>query len=173
MTISKFQRGVGMIEVLVALILLAIGVLGYVGLQVRAVEASGEALNRSQAAMIMHGLAENIRANQAGQSAYSAAVQRYVGYTNATTAPTSCLNVSCSSTQMATHDAYEAAKTAFALGIHLTMTNCPGVPTTGERRQCIFSAWGKTTLEATDFSACMSDAGVYEAQETCMMMEAY
>ncbi|HEY4713949.1 MAG TPA: prepilin-type N-terminal cleavage/methylation domain-containing protein, partial [Aquirhabdus sp.] len=41
------QRGVGMVEVLVAMVLLAIGVLGYAALQVRAVEATGEALNRS------------------------------------------------------------------------------------------------------------------------------
>ena len=65
----KAQAGVGLIEVLVALILLAIGVLGYVALQIRAMDASSEALTKSQAMIVMRGLAENIRTNsvQAGQ----------------------------------------------------------------------------------------------------------
>ncbi|MFH4043618.1 prepilin-type N-terminal cleavage/methylation domain-containing protein, partial [Acinetobacter baumannii] len=45
----KAQAGVGLIEVLVALILLAIGGLGDVALQIRAMDASSEALTKSQA----------------------------------------------------------------------------------------------------------------------------
>lgn len=44
---QKAQAGVGLLEVLVALILLAIGVLGYVALQLRAMDASSEALSKS------------------------------------------------------------------------------------------------------------------------------
>lgn len=36
------QKGVGLIEILVALLVLAIGVLGFVALQYRAVEATSE-----------------------------------------------------------------------------------------------------------------------------------
>ena len=43
----------GLLEVLVALILLAIGVLGYVALQLRAMDASSEALSKSQAILVM------------------------------------------------------------------------------------------------------------------------
>ena len=63
MIIRKHQQGVGLMEVLVALLLLAIGVLGYTALQLRAVDASAEAMSRSQGMLILRGLAENIRAN--------------------------------------------------------------------------------------------------------------
>ena len=42
MKIRNIQAGVGLMEVLVALLLLAIGVLGYVALQLRAFDASAE-----------------------------------------------------------------------------------------------------------------------------------
>ena len=48
---KKNQLGVGLVEVLVALVLLAIGVLGFTALQLRAVDATGEALTRSQATL--------------------------------------------------------------------------------------------------------------------------
>ena len=67
---QKAQVGVGLLEVLVALILIAIGVLGYVALQVRAMDASSEALSKSQAIMIMRGLAENIRVNSSQASQF-------------------------------------------------------------------------------------------------------
>jgi len=47
MNYNKYQAGVGLMEVLVALLLLAIGVLGYVALQLRAIDASSEALTKS------------------------------------------------------------------------------------------------------------------------------
>lgn len=178
MKLKKDHRGVGMIEVLVALLLLAIGVLGYVALQVRAVDASSEALTRSQAMLILRGLAENIRANDAGQTSYPAAVRGYTGYTSSTTAPTNCMNSACTPAQMATFDAFQAARTANALGIAITMNICPGVASTVvTKRQCLFAAWGNTTITATSTSAnysnCMSSAGIYENSATCLMMEAY
>ena len=67
MRIHQYQKGVGLIEVLIALLLLAVGVLGYSILQIRAVEASSEALSRSQGMLILRALAENMRANPVGQ----------------------------------------------------------------------------------------------------------
>ena len=91
------QQGVGLIEVLVALLLLAVGVLGYSILQIRAVDASSEALSRSQGMLIARTLAENMRANPAAQTNYPAAVRGYTNITSAPTAPSpSCSsNLSC------------------------------------------------------------------------------
>ena len=92
---QKAQTGVGLLEVLVALILLAIGILGYVALQVRAMDASAEALSKSQAIMIMRGLAENIRVNSSQASQYPLFVRSYSNYSSATAAPTLCFNTAC------------------------------------------------------------------------------
>lgn len=180
-----------MVEVLVAMLLLAIGVLGYAALQVRAVEATGEALNRSQAMVILRGLAEQIRVNSTAQSSYQAAV---LGYANASTAPSLGSNAncyasasatapSCTSAQLATFDAYQTANSAFKLGMRVSMVDCPGVTGATVKRQCLFAAWGKTTLPTTNAlpasstapttTDCMLDTGVYQPNATCIMMEAY
>lgn len=56
------QRGVGLIEVLVAVLLLSIAVLGFSALQVRAVSATDESLIRTQSLTIIRNLAEIMRA---------------------------------------------------------------------------------------------------------------
>ena len=169
----KKQKGVGLIEVLVALLLLAIGVLGYAALQLRAVEASSEAMTRSQALLVMRSLTESIRANVAGQSDYPAAVKTYTDYTAATTAPSACLDSSCTPAQFATYEAYQSAKSAFIVGMKMTMTDCPGVASASVKRQCLFGAWGDTVITSTSYANCMSAAGVYASQAKCIMMEAY
>lgn len=179
---SASQRGVGMVEVLVSMVLLAIGVLGYAALQVRAVEATGEALNRSQALVILRGLAEEIRVNstvQTGTGGYPSAVQSFANLSAAPSAPTTvCYSADCTAAQLATFDAYQTAKAAFEQGIKINMMTCPGAVGTNPR-QCLFAAWGKTTLAGTSLPAtpgatdCMSSAGVYQPDATCVMMEAY
>ncbi|WP_252716491.1 type IV pilus modification protein PilV [Acinetobacter haemolyticus] len=57
------QKGVGLVEVLVALFLLAVAVLGFAALQLRAVDASLEASKQVLALTIARDLAERMRAN--------------------------------------------------------------------------------------------------------------
>jgi len=57
-----YQYGVGLIEVLVALLLLSIAVLGFSALQVRAISATDESLVRTKSLTIVRNLAEVMRA---------------------------------------------------------------------------------------------------------------
>lgn len=180
MIIIKHQKGVGLMEVLVALLLLAIGVLGYTVLQLRAVDASSEALSRSQGMLILRGLTENIRANSMGQASYPAAVRSYTTSTTAPVEPSvSCFNstTACTPAQMATYDAYNVAKSAFEIGMTVTMSDCPGVAEAPIKRQCLFIGWDDTTFTATattaNVTSCMSSAGIYAPSSRCLMMEAY
>lgn len=56
------QRGVGLIEVLVAVLLLSIAVLGFSALQMRAIGATDESLVRTKSLTIVRNLAEVMRA---------------------------------------------------------------------------------------------------------------
>lgn len=171
MKLKTSELGIGMVEVLVALVLLAIGVLGYTALQLRAVDASNEALTRSQATVLLRSLTESMRANNGGQSSYPTAIQSYVSI-QGKSAPKSCFNATCTFNEIATYDAYQVARSASALSISITMANCPGAA--GKvKRQCLFAAWDDTELKATDYSKCMSDSGVYVMFSRCLMMEAY
>ena len=58
MKIYKKQLGVGLTEILVALLILAISVLGFIALQYRAIEAMTEGENRIQAINIARDLAK-------------------------------------------------------------------------------------------------------------------
>ncbi len=168
------QHGVGLVEVIVAMVLLAIGVLGFSILQVRAIEASGEALNRSQALLILRGLAEQVRANSAGQANYPAAVSGF-NSSAVPTAPTSCNNNECTAAQFASWDAYRAALAANKLGMRLNMTTCPGIPAGAPiQRQCLLAGWEKTTPSiGTGTADCISSTGRYNASANCLLMEAY
>ena len=67
------QRGVGMVEILIALLVMSIGLLGYAGLQLRALNSTEEAHYRTQAIAIAQDLAERIAANPQSMAAYTTA----------------------------------------------------------------------------------------------------
>ena len=60
------ERGLSMIEVLVALTIVAVGMLGLLGLQARALSVQNDAFHRRQAAELVAQLAERVRANHLG-----------------------------------------------------------------------------------------------------------
>ncbi|MEZ4600195.1 MAG: type IV pilus modification protein PilV [Syntrophotaleaceae bacterium] len=58
------QRGFSLVEVLVALLILAVGLLGLAGLQNRGVSTNYSALQRSQATLYAYDIVERMRANR-------------------------------------------------------------------------------------------------------------
>jgi type IV pilus assembly protein PilV len=58
------QRGATLIEVLVAVVVLAIGLLGLAGLQATSVQSNFSAYQRSQASLLASDLADRMRANR-------------------------------------------------------------------------------------------------------------
>lgn len=69
------QRGMSLIEALVALLILSIGLLGVAGLQMQALRSNHGAHLRSQATVLAHDIADRMRANRtaalADPSAYN------------------------------------------------------------------------------------------------------
>jgi len=76
MTGSIRQRGATLIEVLVAMLILAIGLLGLAGLQTVSVQSNQGAYYRSQATILANDIVDRMRANRvaalADRSSYSA-----------------------------------------------------------------------------------------------------
>lgn len=62
--ISRFQRGVGLIEVLVAVLVLAIGLLGIAALQASALRNSQNSFERTQAVTLTYSMLDVMRANR-------------------------------------------------------------------------------------------------------------
>lgn len=61
---SRRQRGATLIEVLVAMFILAIGLLGLAGLQAMSVQSNQGAYYRSQATILANDIADRMRANR-------------------------------------------------------------------------------------------------------------
>ena len=65
-TVSSAFQGVGLLEILVTMLLLSVGLLGFIGLQTLALQAERSAFYRASASVIATDAAERIRANRAG-----------------------------------------------------------------------------------------------------------
>ncbi len=92
----KRSKGFSMIEVLVALLIIAVGVLGAVALQTRAVQAGMESYQRTQALLLVEDMMARLKNNKAHVSTCYAAVGRgttaYLG-SGVSTAPSGCNTV--------------------------------------------------------------------------------
>lgn len=66
---AKAQRGVALIEVLIAFLILSVGLVGFSALQVRAVKATQSSLQRNDAALLANSILESMRANRAAATA--------------------------------------------------------------------------------------------------------
>jgi len=64
-------RGFTLIEVLVAIVVVAVGLLGLVGLHVRLQQAEFEAYNRAQALVLLDAIVDRINANRATAQCYA------------------------------------------------------------------------------------------------------
>lgn len=193
------QQGIGLIEVLVALMLLAIAVLGFTAMQMTAVKATDESLIRTRALAIMRGGAEMMRANPDGIAAFksalngtatsvtvdSVAITKDSCITNTSTAPTAC-----TINQTATKDALSLKQYATDNELSIAMVTCPGTGTTtttttsgtttttttvsGQERQCFVTSWGSTTTTlGTGSDDCADAEGIYKSAAQCFIMEAY
>nr|WP_151676060.1 type IV pilus modification protein PilV [Acinetobacter soli] len=161
----NIQRGVGMVEVMVALLLLAIGVLGFTALQLRAVSASMEAGNQVAALNIARDLTERMRANPSGH---------YKNPTSAITKNTKCVadtdEQADDGDEAAVNDMCQIVKQADENGMAILLDTCP---VSGSSRQCIYVAWDKTVKDFTSEKCYPKGASSYVVGSTCLFLEAY
>ena len=189
------QSGVGLVEVMVALLLLAVAVLGYSALQGRAIKATNESFERSQSLVIMRNIAEKIHANPS-------AIATYAAQLNVAAVPTAPGNQCglngvavtrlCTPAQLAEAESYKVRADLQNYDFQIQMHPCPNTGGTGATAAtnimfsyCLISAWGDTTptIGVTADTDCLTSrvvddedvvkqaGGNYHPKATCMMME--
>ncbi|AXY58927.1 MULTISPECIES: type IV pilus modification protein PilV [Acinetobacter] len=169
----SYQQGVGLIEVLVALVLLGIAVLGFTALQLRALAASHEAGRNIQAMNIARDLSERIRVNRDGLADYKKLV--------APSVPKNCASGTgsqfCTAKEMAEYDYARVAEKATNLGMEIGILDCQG--TASLERKCIYVAWEGTTpsngADPADGSVNMNctNGAAYVPEAKCIFVEVY
>lgn len=103
---TRQQRGVGLIEVLIAVLVFALGVLGMASMQVGAKRTSYDALQRSLATSLARDIVERMRSNPSDSSmAIFGAVNNLGGGTK--TKPKDCTTNTCTPTELANYDVWE------------------------------------------------------------------
>lgn len=169
---KSHQKGVGLFEVIVALLLLAIGVLGFSILQVQAMNASQEAVERSAAMNLARDLAERMRINKLALVDYKDAI-------NSKQKETGCIgstanySPNCNGIKMAKFDANEILTKAETQGQTIKIYNC-----VGSSLSCIYVAWGRTDTTDNNINLnadkCVDpNKGSYIVDSQCLVMEAF
>lgn len=165
-TSRSTQRGVGLTEVMVALLLLSVAVLGFIGLQVRASTAGNEAFARTQAMAIAQDLGERIRLNVGQIGTYTAATS-WGGARNIA----ACEVAACGPAALAQYDIDNVSNSAATMlpNGQIRMQQCAG-----SVGNCIYVSWDETTpTVGGGTNDCVTTAGRYRVGATCVMMEAY
>ena len=193
----RHQVGLGLVEVLVAMLILAVAILGFTSMQLQAVKLSAEAVDRSQALTIMRALAEKIRSNPTAINTYATELHNVRNNSFDST----LYNANCQSTANSTPallakiEVCQVAQQINAVGYTMDMYPCPSsgdeTPTNIMYSYCLITAWGTTNptigtdADPSDGSMdCLSNkitqtastpgrsGGTYYPKSTCMFIEA-
>lgn len=176
---GQLQNGIGLIEVLVAALILAISVLGLVAMQLQAVRTSGESQARVQATSIAQDLIERMTMNDSalvqGAGGYGPTLSSGTSVSAPTSLPQTCLTAACTPDATVTFDVQQAAYYAATLLPEGLISG--RVAATDSKNIQIFVAWGgtKPTI-GTTIDACMQTAAdgtlTYLPGANCVMLEA-
>ncbi|MCK0155221.1 type IV pilus modification protein PilV [Alcanivorax sp. S6407] len=154
------QSGMGMMEVLVALLVLSVGVLGYAGLQLRALDSTDETYMRSQAMAVAQDAVERMMANPGASAVYE--TEGNWGGAAAANLPQTCLGQNCTAAQIAAWDIAQLtwyANDLLSQGV-VGVEDCA----TGTS-QCVLVAWGGESLDNCQ------DAGGAASGVDCVVLE--
>lgn len=158
----KYQNGVGLMEVIVAMLLLGIAVLGFALLQYRSLEMGEMSLRKIEATNIAGNLSERMYFNREGA---------YKGVTSTDTSK--CLNTYCNANEFAQKDIADITENASKKNMKVVVLSCPD---TKNSRNCIYVAWDETTATQSDTedNACTEATKFkYKSNARCVVVEAF
>lgn len=160
------QRGVSLVEVLIALFVLAIGVLGYAGMQLFSLRGAEDAGNRALAMLIAVDAMERVMINPEQETTYfTASSWPGTAPTPGGEYPDSCMSSACTAAQLADADIDQlawAAANSLPNGMIRVQNDCTGTPSP----DCVVVSWGEFTPDD-----CLTGAGI-STTATCVVLEA-
>lgn len=174
----KNQQGVGLLEVLIALLLLAVAVLGFSAMQLRAIQATDETLTRSDAMVIIRNISEDLRLlpDTAQKDIYKAKVTALSGKTVSDLKPITkkCDSTPCNDDARIESNVAQALLLANLSNIKVGAMDCPGKQKNNLGKLCLIASWDETepNMNGADKS-CANNNGTYIAGSSCIVMETY
>lgn len=183
------QQGVGLVEVLVALLLLAVAILGFSALNMTAISATDNSVLRVKSTTIIRSISEDLRLNPDSIAVYQANIQQVLGSVSAsknycqataafkaTKATKNCDGNACTEAEVANYDSWRMMQQACDNEVLLNMVDCPGTANK-QVRQCVIIAWQDTKPVLSDTTSanrsCANSSGTYYSDSQCLIMETY
>lgn len=102
-TSQKHQRGVGLIEILIAVIVLSMGIFGVAALQVKGIQINHSAYLRTEAVWLANEIIDRIRTNREGYTNGNYHVETPASY-DGTGSFATCTNSPCTAATLAAYD---------------------------------------------------------------------
>lgn len=172
----KNQQGIGLLEVMVALMLLAVAVLGYAAMQVKANNVSLEAESQTRATELARDLHERMRINREGITRFENTPTVFTPPTATTsttpTFPTACRTGDCTPDQLAQFDFETVGTYANQMAMSVAINPCQG--TGADSRHCIYVSWGATTpTNGANADVDCTNGTVYHPKAQCVFMESF
>ena len=155
----RSARGFTMVEVLVALTILAIGLLGLAGLQASGLRYSGNSALRTQALLLSQDIVERMRANPTGVTAESYEVASADAFNGLAATPNpNCGAANCTPAQLAAYDLVTWKNTILnrlPAGVGATATSAtilitPNSPSAGINSVTVTLTWSERKTDKTE-----------------------
>lgn len=166
----SFQKGMGMIEIIISILVLAIAILGFMALQYRSVELAAEAMQRVEAVNLARNLSERIYVNRIVYSDDSGLLDK--GDVSDCLSKDNAI-VECDPVAFMAKDIADVKSIAESKAMDINLLTCPD---TANNRACIYVAWDETKAEQgdEDDNACTSsDNFAYYPESKCIVIEAF
>lgn len=178
---QRHQAGVGLMEVLVSLLILAVAILGFSAMQMNTMRTTDESILRSRAMTVMRSGAEVMRSNHQTISHFKEKLNELNDDKSDKVTiddNENCLKKEqgegCNPMNLAQYDATVLYNYAIDNEVRIDMHAC-STTTSNQDRQCMIVSWGETTptFGSDEDVDCADENRLYHPKATCFIMEAY
>lgn len=156
------ERGVSLLEVLISLLILSLGALGFAGLQLKGLQTTEDANYRAQATLIAQDAIERMLSNPGEMTSYLNG-SSYPATAPGSAPPNGCTTSVCTASAMATQDKAHLSWSAgnSLPGGQIMATSC------FSGAQCVIVSWAGMAP-----SNCLTTTGINTSQDsTCLVLE--
>lgn len=160
-TSASHQRGMTLLESLVSIVVLAVGVLGLLGVQMRTLADTQTSVRRSQAIRLIEDLSERVKSNPGAYAELDSYVAPWGDMQGTAPAATACISAAaaCTSAELAAHDIWQwkaNVKQMLPLGDAIVFVSPDETDPNNKRQLGVMVGWRqneKETGNSTDDTA--------------------
>ena len=164
----KHQRGIALIEALIAILIIALGILGVMGVQMRTLSDTQTGVRRAQAIRLIEDFSERLKVNPNAMHN----IDKFASsWTDKPSATKNCASVSCSNTELASFELaqWKTSVSQLLPGGNATIFVSEAKPTPDNRRELgVMISWRENEgSQETEFLKAIKDTVFSSSSVSC------